>query len=745
MTVNRALALTLLIYSYNLTGQDEMQLLRGTLRDASSQRPITAASVLITGKNTYTGTTDTSGTYAVKVEPGTYSIFAMHNAYRGLKRDHVIVTSAKQRIEDFELSSFNISLDTIAVTAEQEGRHTNISSTDIQRYAAAFYDPARAVTSRASVVNIDDQANNISVRGTPPTYIQWRLEGAEILNPSHLENAGTVNDRPALFGGGVSMLSPQLLQSSVFNIAPFDAGISNALSAVFDLKLRNGNNERTEGTVQASLLGTDLSVEGPFRKGRSASYLVNFRYSTVGMLSAMGINFGREKINFYDVSYVGAVPLRNGMIRIFGFGGSSVNKFSGERDSTLLKEQKDLFDINYNSRTLVNGISFLHSIDNTSYLKAVLSYSDKRSHRESLPTGVGRFRLRNEADDLDQEKISGNIFFSKRIVNSFKIKTGVQLVDDAYKAESSSNDSVKTGKNIATTFLFPYLNAEGTLGKIQYLCGLQVMMHPASSQIKLLPRAEVKLQAGESQFISLAYGKQAQIQPPYIQSAGTDDFSPGPTLSHAWSLLYDHVFRLAEFKAELFYQTFDAIPYGDAGFSGYNYFNGPLALNVTSTGKARSYGTELSLQRHIRDFYFIISSTLYNSEFFYQDDWRQSRFNSRYNAVLTVGDEFQLGTAKKYFGVGGRFYIREGFREPYPLPDAYDHSVTSQLPPYSRIDIRISYKRDAQKYSSVVAIDIQNVLNQQNVAYHYFDVVAGGLVKKYQLGIIPVLSYRIFF
>jgi hypothetical protein len=36
---------------------------------------------------------------------------------------------------------------------------------------------------------------------------------------------------------------------------------------VFDLRLRKGNNQKREYTVQLSLLGVDLAAEGPFKKG----------------------------------------------------------------------------------------------------------------------------------------------------------------------------------------------------------------------------------------------------------------------------------------------------------------------------------------------------------------------------------------------------------------------------------------------------------------------------------------------
>lgn len=55
----------------------------------------------------------------------------------------------------------------------------------------------------------------------------------------------------------------------------FPAEYGNALSGVFDLKLRKGNNQKREYTVQAGLLGLDVAAEGPFSKNYKGSYLIN--------------------------------------------------------------------------------------------------------------------------------------------------------------------------------------------------------------------------------------------------------------------------------------------------------------------------------------------------------------------------------------------------------------------------------------------------------------------------------------
>ena len=100
------------------------------------------------------------------------------------------------------------------------------------------------------------------------------MEGVDIPNPNHYSNAGSS-------GGGISILSAQLLSNSDFVTGAFAAEYGNALSGVFDLKLRKGNNERKEYTLQAGLLGLNVAAEGPIAPFYKGSYLINYRYSTL--------------------------------------------------------------------------------------------------------------------------------------------------------------------------------------------------------------------------------------------------------------------------------------------------------------------------------------------------------------------------------------------------------------------------------------------------------------------------------
>jgi hypothetical protein len=189
------------------------------------------------------------------------------------------------------------------------------------RYPNTYFDPGRLATAYGGVAQVDDGTNQISVRGVSPAMVRWRLEGLDIINPNHLPNAGTFNDAPAAASGGVLMFSAQLLDqllpADLVHILPVTAMLP---AESMDMNLRAGNKYDREYTIQAGLIGLDVAAEGPLGKHNRTSYLVNYRYSTVGLLGAMGVSFGGEKnhISGYIFSCTlrgqkgGQSPFRNG-------------------------------------------------------------------------------------------------------------------------------------------------------------------------------------------------------------------------------------------------------------------------------------------------------------------------------------------------------------------------------------------------------------------------------------------------
>lgn len=302
------------------------QTIRGIVVDSKTNTPIEYASVCITEDPSRGGSTDERGNFRINNVPvGRYNIQATFMGYRSSIITEVSVTSSKEVFIEIPMDENVQDLAEVLVKPEiKKDRTVNpmaitggrmISIEEASRFANGFDDPARLSSAFAGVAG-DVGTNAVAIRGNAPQFTQWRLEGIEIPNPTHFA------DLSGLGGGFLSGLSTQVIGNSDFYNGAFPAEYSNALSGVFDMHLRNGNNQKYEHAFQVGLMGIDLASEGPINKKRGSSYLINYRFSTTSLASGNDIN-----LKYQDLAFKLNFPTRKaGTFSIWGLGLLDRNK-----------------------------------------------------------------------------------------------------------------------------------------------------------------------------------------------------------------------------------------------------------------------------------------------------------------------------------------------------------------------------------------------------------------------------------
>jgi hypothetical protein len=230
--------------------------IRGVIVDAASGQTLPYVTVVVLNTSPVVGTTtDEQGVFTLpSLSVGRYNIQASFIGYEPATIREVMVSSAKETVLEITMKESVLTLDEIVVrpktnkeaplnpTAMAGARMLSVE--EASRYAGGFDDPARLVTAFAGVAG-DVTSNSIAIRGNSPQSLQWKLEGVEIPNPSHYPEVAGVG------GGVLTAFSSQVLGNSDFLAGAFPAEYSNALSGVFDMALRNGNNQRYERTYGA--------------------------------------------------------------------------------------------------------------------------------------------------------------------------------------------------------------------------------------------------------------------------------------------------------------------------------------------------------------------------------------------------------------------------------------------------------------------------------------------------------------
>lgn len=767
--------------------QNFTQTVRGTIVEQSLQTPLPGATVVLLDASPLKGAlSDADGTFRMgQVPVGRRSFKITCLGYKEITLTNIAVDAGKELVLTVSLEESVTQLGevTIRPTVEKD-RPLNemavvsartFSIDETQKFAAAINDPARMATAYAGVVGADDGSNILVIRGNTPTGLLWRMEGVEIPNPNHFANLG-------MAGGGISILSAQLLSNSDFMTGAFPAEYGNALSGVFDLRLRKGNNTKREHTVQVGLLGIDVSGEGPFSKNYQGSYLFNYRYSTLGLLSKLGVSIGSGVNIFQDLAFNVFLPTRNwGNFTIFGFGGLSSSETKAVNDSTQWTTSFDRYTDRFTANTGAAGVTHTLTLGTNASLKTVLLASGYRTtDRFSRLDDQYVPALRSQESYLTQKRtITTTLTY--RVGSRFTLRTGLignalryGLFRKEYQPEVNQFQiPIQTSDQTHSLQAF----AQGNLRlseQLTFNAGLHYLRLLLNGTDAIEPRGSVRWAFAPRQSISLGYGLHSQIQTIatyFSRATGAETGVALPnrnlkfTRSHHvvagydWSI-NDHL----RIKTEAYYQALFNIPVSADqrdGFALINKYDALPTRRLTNRGTGRNYGLELTVEQFMHNnLYFLWSSSLYDSQYRGSDRvWRNTRYNGRHANSFLLGKEFVRGERglfrRSTLGLNVKLTYYGGYRDS-PIDVAKsrqqqetvylnDQLFTKQTPAYFRTDVRLSWKKNRSHSTRTVSLDIQNVTNRSNVAGQFFDVESGLVKTAYLTGLIPVLSYRVAF
>ncbi|HEY5823484.1 MAG TPA: TonB-dependent receptor [Cyclobacteriaceae bacterium] len=764
--------------------QQLTQTIRGNVVDKISKGSLPGATIVILNSDPLIGTTsDPDGNFKLtKVPVGPHTIKISFVGYKELTLPNIMVNSGKEVVLNIPIEEDIVKMDEVVVTAgnsiEKNKPINDMSSVsartfsvdETRKFAAAVNDPSRMVTSFAGVVATSDGNNTISIRGNSPYGLLWRMEGVDIPNPNHFSNVGTS-------GGGISILSSQLLTNSDFMTGAFTAEYGNALAGVFDLNLRKGNNEKREYTVQVGFLGTDVAAEGPFSKNYRGSYLINYRYSTLSMLSKIGVNVGDGITNFQDLSYNFYLPTKNlGNFSLFGFGGLSDQRLESEKDSVEWESEDDRYTSKYFSNTGAAGLKHAITLGSNTYLQSAFVASGNNN-------GDKEFRLNNNyspefrySQSYANSKITGSTVLNHKFNARNSIRSGAyfnryffNLKQLEYNNETEEIDNPLNAKGDASTMQVFSQWQHRMTERLTLNGGLHYLHLFSNNTSSIEPRASARYELNEKQSVSFGYGLHSQMQPVGIYEAQVqeDDGSfikPNQNIgfnkAQHFVIGYDRsLTKYLRIKTETYYQHLYEIAVKNDPSSPISTLvveDGYLTDPLVNKGVGRNYGLELTLEQFMHNnMYFLLSSSFYNSEYKALDGiWRNSRYNGKHAMSLTAGKDFNW-KKNRTFGVNIRTIWSGGFRTtPIDIEKSMELgetkrieslAFTQQLPDYFRTDLRLSLKRNHAKSTTTLALDIQNVTNHQNLGGRYFDPQTGTVKSWYQLSLLPVLSYRIEF
>lgn len=781
------------LFASNLYAQEGTQTVRGTVRDEVSKSPVIGASVRLLGEEGAApigAATDVRGEFSILAVPmGRQSFQVSMVGYEPQQLSNIVVTAGKEVVIHVTLTEAVQNLDELVITADRQhdktktnnelslvsGRSFNVD--DTKRYAGALGDPSRMAANFAGVVSGDDSRNDIVVRGNSPSGTLWQLEGLNIPNPNHFGSF-------AATGGPVSMLNNNVLGKSDFLTGAFPAQYGNALAAVFDLQFREGNNQKHELMGQVGFNGFELGAEGPFSKKSNASFLINYRYSTLGLFKALGLQFGTGTAipDYQDVNLKVAVPTgQKGKFTLFGIAGSSdVNFLGNEVDTTLT----NLYGTeNTNTRvkyaTRVFGLAYEHQLTPKTFAKLTLGMSATRERfsgdsisnatREAFLSGEAKYHTSKYSAVLNlRHKVNAkSSFYGGATVDLLDFDLYSRSIYQAGKIDTVRAD-VKGEKTVLTQAYaqWKYRLSQGLI----FTTGIHFQHYNLNNNVAVEPRAGLQYAFGKGQSVSVGYGLNSQAQNVYtyfVQTPGESgpvrtNQDLGFTKSHHFVLSYQN--RLTEnllLKIEPYYQKLFDVPV-ERRSSTYSALNmgasfGPSDRDsLVNAGSGHNMGVELTLERYFsKGYYFLLTTSVFDSRYKGSDGVeRNTAFNTKYVLNVLGGKEFRLGQNNvlsaniKTSLVGGKYITPLNLAASRRRGSAvYDENRAFSLrqSAYFRTDIRFSYRREMRRSTMEFSMDLQNVTARKNIFQQTYNPRTNELVNQYQQPFFPVPYFRYTF
>lgn len=736
--------------------------IRGDVFDEETGDPIMYGNVLI--RETGTGVnTDLDGFFSLSnLEPGTYTLVF---TYIGYDSTRVTVNLSASQIEYIRvfLSPSGVTLDEVDVSARRERARSDVkvsqvsvSSRELKVLPSAGGDPdlAQYLTVLPGVVFSGDQGGQLYIRGGSPVQNLILLDGMTIYNPFHAI-------------GFYSVFDTELIQNADIFTGGFGAKYGGRMSAVVDVKTRDGNMRRTSGMVSVSPFQGRFLLEGPIKKMEEAgagsiSFVLSGKSSYLDQTSKSIYSYASDSLGLpfsYNDLY--------GKLSFLGANGSKLSVFGFSHND----------DVDY---TGIASIGW-----------------------EALGGGANMRLIPNNSNVI----IGANVAFSKYAVEMQEANAGPRFneitgfdigLNFTYFGAFSELNYGFNIHGLSTTFNFrnlvgltfnqetnntevsAFFNLKQRWGDAIIEPGLRIHYYASLNSLSFEPRIGAKWNVSENFRLKAAGGLYSQnlistvnerdivnLFNGFLSATGETIFKPGSTTELADDRLQTAIHVGGGFEVDLFDNMIEINlePY-------YKRYNQIINLNrnklrggdpnyITETGNA--YGIDFFARYDRNNLYLWLAYSLAKVD---RNDGLQTyptNFDRRHNlnllASYKLGSENQWEASVRWnLGSGFPFTQIKGYYGFYPFlrPNDLDYTTENpdvrpifdnelnggRLPYYHRLDFSLKRFFKLGKNTELeLTASVTNAYDRENI--FYFDVLE--LERVDQLPILPSLSAKFTF
>jgi len=490
--LNSFLMALVCLFSIGLVAQSGT--VKGFVYDEGTGEPIIFTNVYLEN-TTYGAATDINGYYSItKVPAGDYTLACTYLGYDTARIEISIIEDnfIDQRIY---LNESAVTITTVEISAERQEAKTevktsviSVSPKQISKIPSVGGEPdlAQYLQVLPGVVFTGDQGGQLYVRGGAPIQTKVLLDGLTIYNPFHSI-------------GLFSVFDTELIKNVDVYTGGFNASNGGRISAVIDVRTKDGNKREIEGRVSVNPLMAKAVIEGPIiplnDEGVSMSYVLSYKNSFLDRSSKIlypYVNDGAEDANGEPIG----LPYQFSDV----FGKISLNTQTGNKFSFFGYNFQDLTDFQeiaeYDWRASGGGGNFVLVPGSRTIIDAKLAYSNYKialegTSVERQSSEVGGFNL--------------IVDFNYFLPNG-KINYGIDIAG----FKTVFQDGVKPDETQNTTEMAGFFVFKRNFGKLVFEPSLRIVNYASLPSVQVEPRLGLKYNVSNAIRVKFAGGRYSQ-------------------------------------------------------------------------------------------------------------------------------------------------------------------------------------------------------------------------------------------
>ncbi len=741
---------------------------RGNVYDAETGEPIIFGTVFLKG-TTIGANTNENGFFSIgNVPPGDYQLSATYIGYDSVSVD-ITIRAGGIISKNLLMTENSIQLGTIELSARKERAKTEVqisqvtvSANQIKALPSAGgqTDLAQYLPVLPGIISTGDQGGQIYIRGGSPIQNRIMIDGMTIYNPFHSI-------------GFFSVFETETIKTVDVLTAGFNAEYGGRVSAIIDIKTREGNKKRLAGLVSANPFQAKALIEGPMKKfeegGGSSSFLFTAKKSFIDKTSPFLYAYAVDTA-LYSLSDDPTISERDKERLPFQF-----TDFYGKFSFLTGNGSKlNLFGFNFNDRVDYIGVSTLDwntfgggtnftLIPPSSNLViggtiAFSKYDIEQSEAEGDP----------RTSSISSYNVALNFTYFG-LKNEIKYGFDISGLDTKFKFTNFIGNIIEQNSN--TPEVAGFLKVKQQLGNWIIEPSIRLQLYPSQAATNIEPRIGAKYNATDWLRFKFAGGLYSQN---LIGSVNEQDvvnlfvgfltgpeeqvFNPdGSVTSHR---LQKAAHGVAGFEVDLTKNL-------ELNIEGYiKDYSQLIQINRNKldpqdpdfvTEKGQAYGGDISLRYETKS---VFTWVTYALAYVKRNDGEQvypTIFDRRHNLnILTTykfGEKWEAAL-RWNLGTGFPFSLSQGFFNEInfseeglgtdPLTANGDLGVIldekrnqGRLPAYHRLDVSLKKTYDLTKYSSLeLVVSATNTYDRDNI--FYFDRIRNQRIN--QLPIMPSLG-----